>query len=453
MRSLAFKLTLAFLIVGLAGAILVAVLVRQSTRVAFADFVLDQEQEALASGLEEFYQTYGTWEGLAIGFKVPPGFSQQNRRQVIRTWELFTLVDQDGRVIFSGDPENIGHSYSGSRMNNATPIQVDGATVGWLIREPVPEAWLQNSPEWRFIQQVTRASQISALFAAALALLLGGLLAYTLTRSLRELKDASEDIARGNLGRQVDIRSKDELGELADSFNQMSLGLARATQARRQMTADIAHDLRTPLSVIAGYTEALSDGKLSGSPEIFDVLHQETQYLSRLIDDLRLLSLADAGELPLNLQPVNPESVMQQAAVRHAVTADRLGIKLRVAIDRELPSIQADPERLSQVFDNLIGNALRHTPSGGEIVLTGERMNGSLRFRVQDSGSGISAEDLPKIFDRFYRGESSRTHPGESGLGLAIAKSIVEAHHGSIGVESQPGQGSTFSVLLPEARN
>lgn len=464
MRSLVVKLTLAFLIVGLVGAALVAVLVRQTTRSAFDQFILDQEQAALVATLEQYYQANGTWEGIASSLRRQPdnGPPQQDGGGgggggpgFNRGLSLFTLVGLDGRVIFGGPPSEVGQRYSGEDLSKAEQIQVSGETVGWLVRRPVPDDLVRNSPEGMFLRRVNRAALISALVAAALALLLGGLLAFTLTRSLRELKDAADEIARGRLGRQVNIRSKDELGELAASFNQMSADLARATQARQQMTADIAHDLRTPLSVIAGYTEALSDGKLSGSAEIYAVLHQETQYLRRLIDDLRVLSLADAGELPLNLQQVQPHPFLEQAALRHSVAAARAGIALRTEPSPELPSVQGDPERLYQVFDNLIGNAIRHTPEGGEIVLSARQAEGAatpdgrVQLQVRDTGRGIAPEDLPNIFERFYRGDKSRSQAGESGLGLAIARSIVEAHKGSITVTSEPGRGSTFIVSLP----
>ena len=452
MRSLVTKLTFAFLVVGMAGAILVAVLVGQSTRLAFDRFIIDQQQETLAKSLEAYYLTYGTWDGVAESLRrailEPGNFRDGVRRSPFYGWDLFTLVGPDRTVIFSSQPSSVGQSYSSRDLGDAVPLEAGGETVGWLVRSPVPAERLYDSPEGMFLQRVNRAALISALTAAGLALLLGGLLALTLTRSLRELKDATEDISRGNLGRQVKIQSRDELGDLATSFNKMSQDLARATRSRRQMTADIAHDLRTPLSVIAGYTEALSEGKLSGNAEVYEVLHQETQYLRRLIDDLRILSLADAGELPLQFQPVSPQACLEQALNRYLFTAGEKNISLRLEAGPGLPLVNGDPERLNQVFDNLIGNALRHTPSGGEILLTARPADGQVQFQVRDSGTGIAPEDLPNIFNRFYRGDKSRSGEGESGLGLAIAKSIVTAHGGSITVESTPGQGATFKIYL-----
>jgi len=455
MKSITTKLTLAFLVVALAGALLVALIVRARIRTAFQGFLQDQEQSALAQELESYYQTNGSWEGVEEGLGRlsggMPGHRQGGRQMMHRGWELFALVGSNRRVIFSSRPGRIGKIYPERELAKAEPLQVDGETVGWLVRDSITEEWLSNSPEGNFLQQVNRAAFLSALFAASLALLLGSVLAFTLTRSLREIKEAAEDISRGNLGRQVEVRSQDELGELAESFNRMSRDLERATQMRRQMTADIAHDLRTPLSVIAGYTEALSDGKLPGNAEVYTILHRETQYLNRLVDDLRLLSLADAGELPLNLQAVQPVSLLQEAVRRHAVAAEREGVALRVETPALLPEVQGDRERLLQVFDNLISNALRHTSGGGEIVLSARTEAGQVRLDVRDTGSGINADELPYIFNRFYRGDRARRSTGESGLGLAIARSIVRAHGGEINVKSEPGKGSTFTLLLPAA--
>jgi signal transduction histidine kinase len=214
------------------------------------------------------------------------------------------------------------------------------------------------------------------------------------------------------------------------------------------MTADVAHDLRSPISVISGYAEALSEGKLPGTPETYSILYQETRHLSRLVDDLRVLSLADAGELPLLRQVVDLQELVKRVAARHAVAAQQNNLSLRVEIEEGLPSVSLDVERMAQVLDNLILNAFRYTPPGGEIVLAAKKDNGKVQLQVRDNGAGIASDDLPFIFERFYRGDKSRQQNGESGLGLAIAKSIVIAHGGSITAVSAPNQGATFTITL-----
>jgi signal transduction histidine kinase len=267
---------------------------------------------------------------------------------------------------------------------------------------------------------------------------------------MRELTAAIRNMGRGELRQQVPVRTNDELGELAQTFNQMSADLARAHDLRRQMTADIAHDLRTPLTVISGYLESLRDGVLEPTPERIETIHAEAQHLSRLVHDLRTLSLADAGELPLQIQSVPPSDLVRRAAAAHGHRAEKRGIKLGLKIAPDLPEIELDQERMLQVLGNLVSNALRYTPEGGSITLTSLHDGDALLLQVQDTGEGIPRKILPKVFERFYRGEPSRTHQEtETGLGLAIAKSIVEMHGGSIRVDSEIGEGTTFTIRLP----
>ncbi|HLE52776.1 MAG TPA: HAMP domain-containing sensor histidine kinase [Anaerolineales bacterium] len=451
MRSLSFKLTIAFLLVGLTGAVLVAVIIRQRTRTAFDQFLLNREGQTLIDRLDRYYQTHGSWEGVAddlLSVMAAPPRNSFGSRDFRRDWMRYSLVGVDRVVVFSMQPNQIGKLMSRRDLERAVPLLVNGEAAGWLLVAPLAGEWITNSPEGLFLRNVNRATLLSALVAALLALTLGGLLAFTLTRSLRELTEATVEIARGKLGKQVKVRSTDELGELASSFNKMSLDLAQATQTRRRMTADIAHDLRSPLSVISGYAEALSDGKLLGTPEVYSILYQETKHLSHLVEDLRTLSLADAGELTLNLQPIQPQSILERVAARYAVAAGQNSISLRVEVGEGMPTVEMDVERMAQVFDNLMVNAFRYTPQGGEVILAARPMNGTVQMQVRDNGSGIAPEDIPHIFDRFYRGDKSRQQNGESGLGLAIAKSIVEAHGGKIVVESAPGQGTTFTIVL-----
>lgn len=453
MRSLATKLTLAFLLVGLTGAILVALILQLRTRSAFDQFILNRDQQNLVENLQAFYQVNGSWSGVAEAYQPVGNLPARRFRDRIAEQhpgtQDYTLVAADRTILIAHQLNQVGKQVSAQALEQAVALRVDSETIGWLILAPSTLSWISNSPEAIFLESINRATLLSALIAIILALALGGFLAYTLTRSLRELTQATEEIAGGKFGRQVKVRSKDELGELAASFNKMSLDLSRATDLKRQMTADIAHDLRTPLSVIAGYAEALSDGKLPGSPEIYGVLNRETQHLNRLVEDLRTLSLADAGEIPLTLQSTNPQAFLERVAVRHAVAAQQREVALRVEAGPELPPIAIDTERMAQVFDNLVSNALRYTPPGGEVVLSVIMEGRQVQFQVRDTGQGIGPADLPYIFDRFYRGDQARSQNGESGLGLAIAKSIVEIHGGSISAESTPGQGTKFTIVLP----
>ncbi|HVN16681.1 MAG TPA: ATP-binding protein, partial [Anaerolineales bacterium] len=301
----------------------------------------------------------------------------------------------------------------------------------------------------KYIDQINQALWIAGLGGVLLALILGLFVARSLTRQIREIANATYEMAQGKLDRKVPVRSKDELGELAQSFNQMSAELAQANQARRQMTADIAHDLRNPLTVIGGYLESLQDGKLQPTPERFQIMQTEVEHLQHLVDDLRTLSLADAHELKLHLQIVAPHELLEQVATTYLHQAEQQRIKLNLDIDSNLPEIRVDMERMEQVLGNLVSNSLRYTLEGGEISLSAKRAEGSLIVSIKDNGSGISAEDLPHIFERSYRGDPSRSG-NESGLGLAIAKSIVELHGGKIWAESN-ADGTKFSILLSDS--
>jgi signal transduction histidine kinase len=443
-RSLTLKLTLAFLLVGLTGAILIAVFVSQRTQDEFVRFIVDQRRAAIVDTLQQYYQENGTWQGVEGVFlrDLEPDFRRPPKE---------ILVDHEGKILWSRRREHIGTQVSPNELQRGAPLEVNHQVVGWILFDD----WFLDGPpppdpQSLFLGRVSQAIIFGALGATALALVLGILLARNLTRPIRELIAATRVVAKGDLGHQVTVRSKDELGELATSFNQMSADLARASKLRRQMTADIAHDLRTPLSIILGYTEALDDGKMRGTPEIYTVMHNEAQQLSRLVDDLRTLSLADAGELKLMLQEIAPQELLKRTASAHQAQAEQQQINLEVNVAPDLPIIKVDTERMAQVLHNLISNALQYTPEGGQIVLSATADDHAIYLQVRDTGEGIAPEDLPYIFNRFYRADQSRRQQtGESGLGLAIARSLVEAHGAAISVESTPGQGSVFTLRFP----
>jgi signal transduction histidine kinase len=268
---------------------------------------------------------------------------------------------------------------------------------------------------------------------------------------------AADAIAEGNLSARVPAHGPGEFSRLADSFNHMAEELERGDRQRRKLTADVAHELRTPIHVIQGNLEGILDGVYEPTEGHISATLDETRALSRLVDDLRTLSLAESGQLPLVWEPVDVAELLADVSTSFSGQAEAAGIDLRVEIDEDpaLPDITADAGRLDQVLSNLMANALRHTPSGGTISLRGERAGDGVCITVRDTGEGIPPEDLPYIFDRFWRGDRSRSHTGGagSGLGLAIARQLVQAHGGHIGVESQPGQGTTFTIELPGGRD
>ena len=448
MRSLALKLTLAFLAVGISGALLVAAVSGLNTRQEFSRFVTQRRGNPLLADLMLGHYTKNSgWEGIQNRLDNEP-FLDIVRQRIV-------LVDGEQNVVYSHLPEYRGLDITELNLEGGIPIEKDGLRVGTIYdvnRFASGGRLPRLSPESFFLRNVNQATGVAALIAALLALLLGILLSRELTRPLRELTSATEEMSTGHLGAQVNVYSQDEIGKLASSFNQMSSELAEASRYRQQMTADIAHDLRTPLTVLRGYTEGLSDGSIQGRQELYELLHQEVAHLQRLVEDLRTLSLADAGELPLSMRAVDPKALLERTGLAHVMQANQRDVDLRVEAPELLPSVAVDLERMTQVLNNLVTNALRYTYEG-KITLSAASQDGFVTLQVADTGTGIAGDDLQHIFDRFYRADSSRSSDGfaQSGLGLAIAKAIVEAHDGTIHAESTPGEGSRFTIQLPKS--
>jgi len=282
--------------------------------------------------------------------------------------------------------------------------------------------------------------------------LLVGLIAMRSFRSmfdpLAKVMAAADTVAEGDFSVRVPERGTGEFGRLTRSFNRMVTELERADQQRRNLTADVAHELRTPLHIMQGNLEGIADGVYAADEEQIERLLGETRQLARLVEDLRTLSLAEAGQLPMKFEQVNVQDLLADVATSFSGQAEAAGVDLRVAVSGEAKELQitGDAGRLDQVLSNLVANALDHTPPGGEILMQAARHQDGVMIKVSDTGSGISTEDLQYIFDRFWRGEGRRQ--AGSGLGLAIAKHLVQAHGGEISVESQLEEGTTFTIIL-----
>jgi signal transduction histidine kinase len=291
---------------------------------------------------------------------------------------------------------------------------------------------------------------ISGAASLVVALVIGALLARGIARPLRQLTAASRSIAAGNLDVRVPVRSEDEVGELAAAFNHMAADLARTEEARRQQTADIAHELRTPLTVIQGHLEALADGIFPADMEHIEPVLEQSQLLGRLVQDLRTLSLADAGRLALTPVPTDVGDWARRVVAGFRSIAADQDVALTLELDNDLPPAEIDSERMAQVLSNLLDNALRHTPAGGQISVAVETDADGIAVAVTDTGPGVPAEQLPHLFQRFWRGDPSRSRrTGGSGLGLAIAQRIVEEHGGQIEAENAPGTGLRVRFTLP----
>jgi two-component system sensor histidine kinase BaeS len=430
-NSIALKLILAFLVISLISLIFVGVLTRNLTNTTFQRYLNAQSADKVVELFTNYYERNGSWAGV--------------RQAIDRKYTgmiPFTLYNTNGRVIYGKGSE--AHLLNEEKL----PIEVDGKLVGYLL---VPEIRTKNQPAGEaFLSRLDIIFSYSIVGSAIIALLLGWVMSRYLTRPIRELTAATRALADGETAQVVPVRSNDELGELAESFNRMNEQLARSMKQRRQMTADIAHELRTPLSVIIGHADGIHDGVLPLSMDTVEIIRDEATRLEGLVEDLRTLSLSDAGELSLNKEPLSPATLLNDAKQHFSVRALQKKITLNVDVDESLPGIQVDPARMMQVLGNILENAIRHTPENGEIALRATQTKDAIQISVQDSGEGLPADEAAHIFDRFYRVDPSRQREsGGSGLGLAISKSIIEGHGGKIWAESEKERGLTVYISLP----
>lgn len=457
-RSLTWKLTLAFLLVALTVALLVAVFIRLFSADQLDQLIIDQRRSEYIDRVAAHYQATGSWAGVEEYLKrfqygpPPPDDQPDDRNEPRRNRnELFSLADADGYIIIPILPDyERGAQVPANKLAQGAAVTVAGKVVGTVLTAEFRPGL--NPEELAFLQRTNTALLLASGGAVLVALLMGFWLARTLAQPLRALTAATHRMAHGELAQEVPVTSKDEVGELTAAFNQMSQRVSQANHARRQMTADIAHELRTPLTVVAGYVEAMREGVLAPSPARLNTVYGEIERLQHLVGDLRLLSQADAGELKINVQPLAPAELLEQAQAAFAHQAAQKNITLIVQLAPNLPNIQVDEMRLAQVLSNLLSNAVRHTLAGGKITLGAQVENECVVLSVVDTGPGIASEDLPYVFERLYRADKARNESeGEagSGLGLAIVKALVEAHGGTVEAQSEVGRGTTMRLKLP----
>jgi signal transduction histidine kinase len=303
------------------------------------------------------------------------------------------------------------------------------------------------------MQDVRDWSLVASAAAFVLAGGAGWLIAGRITRSISHLRDAAHHLDLRDLSRRVPVEGRDEIADLGASFNKMADRLEAEERSRRQLLADVAHEPRHPLAVMQGRLELMQDGRVDLEPEALLPLEDEVIRMTRLVGDLRDLSLAEVGGLSLNLTTIDVGALLERLLVNLEPVAEAKAITLTANAAPDLPPITADADRIRQVLLNLIANALQYTEEGGKVTVDAVRDGDSVRIAVADTGPGISPEDLLHVFDRFYRADKSRSRAtGGSGLGLAIVRSLVELHKGQISVRSQPGEGTCFTVILPASR-
>ena len=482
MRSLWLKLMSAFLLVVLIGGGIDTYLVSRSTRTQFSQYI-DQNGRAfaqqLAPTLAQYYTRQGNWQGVENLLNNPWGGVMMNDGMGMmgegdwgswqgmdgmgmgnnmmgnanNPWSMMGLrilvADAQGTIVADSAAQDVGKTLSSADIAVGEPILVGNQQVGTVL--PLYAGTTVPNSANDFVTSINHSTWLAGGIAALVALVLGSVLFFQIVSPVQQITSAAQKIAAGDLSQRIPTQSQDEIGTLANSFNQMADSLAKHEELRRNLIADVAHELRTPLTVIQGNLEAMLDGVLPASPQEIATLRDETALLARLVSDLRLLSLAEAGQLKLERVEIDPTELIAQAVEPFRLQAQSSQIELTLEIASNLPFINVDADRIAQVIRNLLNNALRHTPAGGRITLTCRKeTTQSLLFTVSDTGEGISADDLPFVFDRFYRADKSRSRAsGGSGIGLAIAKQLVEAHGGKVWAESQPGRGAIFGFTLP----
>jgi signal transduction histidine kinase len=446
-HSLQFRLLLAFTLVVVVTIGVTFFFIYHTTRSEISQF--EERVEEMRLGriefeLSRYYYQQGSWEGI---------------QPFIEQWgnihgQRIILTDNQGTVIADSQGELLGELYQDDAPGRVISFLWGGDTIGTLYTSPetLPRAGLNPPPSAPVLYlAIGRFFIWGGLVAVAIAVVLAFILSRRTLAPVQALTSAAERLGRGDFSQRVQIKDKGELGELAQTFNSMAGDLERAEKLRQNMVADVAHELRTPLSNIRGYLEALRDGVMKPDKETIRSLYEEASLLSRLVDDLQELSLAEAGELKLVRQAEDISGLIRQAVAAVEAQKKAKGLVLTVELP-ELPPVNIDSRRIGEVLRNLLENAVAHTGKGDTITVTARQLDRLVEISVTDSGEGIPAKELTNIFERFYRVDKSRARAtGGSGLGLTIARRLVEAHGGRIEVQSEPGKGSRFAFTVPVA--
>ena len=428
------------------------------------DLLRGATDEARAARLHQtiatFYVANGGWQGVQ-SIVERAGFV--SGRHIV-------VVDDDGQVLADTGGQVPTALEAAKQRYRSSPVVVEGHRVGSVLigpgdaptsfrprgargRRPPPEEFWRKFQEPsldRFAEATSQSLLWSGMAAGAGGILLVSLMSRRLLASVRRLTAASRRLGSGDFSQRVPVSGRDEIGELASTFNAMAEGLQSAERQRRNMVADVAHELRNPLSNIRGYVEAIRDGVLKPDQATIDSIHQQTMYLSKLVEDLKLLAETEAADFRLDKEPGPIGDAVSRAVEAFRRQAEAEGVELSTTVPPALPLVNLDKTRVEQVLGNLLQNAIRHTPAGGQVAVLVEALDSAVSVTVADTGEGIPPESLPHVFDRLYRADSSRSRStGGAGLGLTIAKQLVEAHGGSISATSTTGQGSRFTFELP----
>jgi two-component system OmpR family sensor kinase/two-component system sensor histidine kinase BaeS len=453
------RLALAFAFVAIIGVGLVSYLANQAIDNEFRNFVVrneaDLQNSALANNLVQYYQEHQSWAGVNVLLPQPgpPNHNPQpgGPPDQFGGRNFLLLADVTGRIVFDNGQHRVGAALNPPERDAATALQSQGQTIGYLIITPGPIGGLRPI-EQTFIDHVRNNLLLAGLIATLIGVVLGITFSRTLTRPLNRLAAAARSIAAKDLTQRVQPTGSIEVADVGHAFNEMADSLQKAEELRRNLVADVAHELRTPLSVMQGNLTGQLDGVFPLNLEEAARLYDQTRLLSRLVDDLRELAQAEAGQLQLNIGTIDLKPIIESTVGAFNGLANEKQMKLITDIPIDLPAVKVDAERFVQVLGVLLNNAVRHTTANGTLTIRASASASNVEVSVSDTGEGMAPAELPYVFDRFWRGDKSRAREtGGSGLGLAIAKQLIEAQGGQIGVESQLGQGSRFWFKLPKA--
>jgi signal transduction histidine kinase len=452
------RLILAFTLIALVSVVSVVVIARQNSAQQVRAYMFRGGMagaEGLVTALEDYYRENRTWLGVDDLFVGPGG--GQGRRQgnpnsgqgmMGMMNQHLQLADAFGNLIIDTNELSTIGQLSEAELVSAIQLVVEDETVGYLL----PQGGMPFSQidEANLLERLNQGVWIAALVAIGFSLVLAFWLSSRLLSPVRALTQAATLMAGGDLSQRVAAKGDEELASLGRAFNQMAASLEEAEDSRRAMTADIAHELRTPISVQRAHLEALQDGVYPSTPEnLLPILEQNLQ-LTRLVDDLRTLALADAGQLELLLSPYDLNELVARLVEIYQPQAGVRGIDLEFSSPETCPPLMLESGRVEQILSNLFSNALRSTPDGGRIKFDIICGSGSASISVWDSGPGIPPDALPHLFERFYRADRGRSRAeGGSGLGLAIARRLAEAHGGALTAANHPRGGAIFTLTLP----
>ena len=403
----------------------------------------------VAGDLATHYQAEQTWTDSA---QILDQAQTVAANLLDRNQTLF-LMDSQGHVLHHVLPIPVNALQDEIRNDYIVPIQVDGQTVGYV---GVVDFWADFDGPPGGVKALAAILGFTVVFVGGGGIAFGVLMSRSLTAPLDNLVDGAKALGTRNLSQRVEEKGSDEMIAVARAFNEMAADLEEGEQLRRNLLADVAHELRTPLTVLRGNLRAILDEVFPCDNNEIARLYEHTRFLSRMVNDLHELAQAEAKQLPLDFQEIDLGQLVIDTAETFRPGAEAKEVGLQINLVGDLPSVEIDAARLRQVLQNLLANALRHTPEGGKITIAAEADTETIKLTVVDTGEGIPPEHLPHIFDRFYRTDPARTRDkGGSGLGLAITRAIVEAHGGKISAASTGvlGEGTTFAIELPVTQN